>query len=120
MRLYLDDDSASMLLLGLLRQAGHDVCVPADAALVGGLDAAHLAWAIQENRVVLSRNDSDFRALHDLVMIAQGHHSGILAVRFDNDPRKDMRPAAVVRAIGRLIAAGVPVDDSFHVLNHWL
>jgi hypothetical protein len=31
MRLYLDDDSASLLLARLLRQAGHDVQVPGGA-----------------------------------------------------------------------------------------
>jgi hypothetical protein len=33
MRLYLDDDSAAALLARLLRQAGHDVRVPATAVL---------------------------------------------------------------------------------------
>ena len=33
MRLYLDDDTAFPLLARLLRQAGHDVELPADAGL---------------------------------------------------------------------------------------
>jgi hypothetical protein len=35
MRLYLDDDSASLLLARLLRQTGHDVCVPSDVGMAG-------------------------------------------------------------------------------------
>lgn len=119
MRLYLDDDSVSGLLVRLLRQNGHDAIVPADVALAGALDAAHLAWAVREDRLLVSRNDRDFRALHDLVMVAGGHHPGILVVRFDNDPRKDLQPAGIVRAISNLAAAGVPLSDGFHVLNHW-
>ena len=56
MRLYLDDDSAEALLVALLRQAGHDVQVPADVGMLGQPDAVHLAHDVRENRVLLSRN----------------------------------------------------------------
>ena len=41
MRVYLDDDSAALLLARLLRQAGHDVELPADVGLSGEDDAVH-------------------------------------------------------------------------------
>jgi hypothetical protein len=41
MRLYLDDDTAGKLLVRLLRQFGHDVEIPAEAATSGAEDAIH-------------------------------------------------------------------------------
>jgi Domain of unknown function (DUF5615) len=119
MRLYLDDDSAEALLVALLRQAGHDVQIPADVVMVGQPDAVHLTHAVLEDRVLLSRNHDDFENLHDLIMQVQGHHPGLLMVRRDNDPRRDLKPAGIVRAIRKLLAAAVPIRDHFHILNHW-
>jgi hypothetical protein len=119
MNLYLDDDSASVLLARLLRRAGHDVELPTDVGKAGERDAAHFAHAIQEGRLLLSKNHHDFEALHDLVLTAGGHHSGLLVVRNDNNPRRDLNQAGIVRALGKLTAAGVPTVDQFVVLNHW-
>jgi hypothetical protein len=60
MNLYLDDDAASALLARLLRNAGHDVQVPADVGLAGRSDAVHHAHGIREVRLCLSRNYRDF------------------------------------------------------------
>jgi predicted nuclease of predicted toxin-antitoxin system len=119
MRLYLDDDIASGLLVQLLRHAGHDVVVPADLAIAGSEDPVHLRHAIREQRACLTQNYDDFRLLHELVVESRGHHPGIFVVRLDNDPRRDMRPAHIVRAVAKLIAAGVPSADEYIVLNHW-
>jgi predicted nuclease of predicted toxin-antitoxin system len=119
MRLYLDDDSASALLTRLLQQAGHDVETPSGAGLSGRADAIHLTWAIRENRVLLSRNYEDFEELHLLIQQAQGQHPGILVVRQDNDPRRDLTPRGIVRALGNLEAAGVQVQNDYLILNHW-
>jgi hypothetical protein len=119
MRLYLDDDSASTLLARLLRQAAHGVQLPADVGMAGHDDAVHLAQAIREDRVLLSHNHHDFENLHNLIILAGGHHPGILAVRKDNNPKRDLNAAGIVRAIATLLAAGVPIPDQFTVLNHW-
>jgi hypothetical protein len=119
MRLYLDDDIASGLLIQLLRNAGHDVLVPADLGIAGAEDPVHLRHAVRERRACLTQNYGDFRVLHDLVLECQGHHQGILVVRLDNDPNRDMRPPHIVRAIAKLEAAGVPIADEYIVLNHW-
>jgi len=119
MNLYLDDDSVDTLLVRLLRQAGHDVQIPADVGMSGEEDSVHLAYAIGADRVLLSDNHRDFRNLHNLVMQAKGHHSGILIVRKDNDPTRDLKPAGVVRAIRNLEQAAVPLKDEYHNLNHW-
>ena len=119
MRLYPDDDSADALLVALLHQAGHDAQVPADVGMVGDFDSVHLTQAVREDRVLLSRNHDDFENLHDLVMQVQGHYPGVFIVRRDNDPGRDLKPAGIVRAIRNLLAAGIPIRDHFHILNHW-
>jgi hypothetical protein len=49
----------------------------------------------------------------------QGHHPGILVVRKDNDPTRDLKAAGIVRAIRNLEAAGAPIADQYIILNHW-
>jgi predicted nuclease of predicted toxin-antitoxin system len=119
MRLYLDDDSASPLLLRLLRQAGHDTPIPADAGISGADDPVHLKYAVRENRALLSSNYKDFENLHDLMMQVGGHYPGTLIVRRNNDPRRDMKPPGIVRAIRNLVAAAISLADQFVILNHW-
>jgi hypothetical protein len=119
MNLYLDDDTAWGLLSTLLGQAGHNVETPAAVGMVGCKDAVHLAHAVRVNRVLLTQNYKDFQDLHDLVMAAQGHHPGILVIRKDNNPHRDLTPAGIVRAIARLEGAGVQIADNLHILNDW-
>lgn len=120
MRIYIDDDSVGPGLIRLLRRDGHDVQVPADVGLAGSSDQAHLAHAIRDQRAVLTRNYGDFEDLHDLVALAaQGHHQGILVVRYDNNPRNNMSLGDIARAVRNLETAGVPIADSYHELNHW-
>jgi predicted nuclease of predicted toxin-antitoxin system len=119
MRLYLDDDSASSLLTRLLRGTGHDVRLPSEVKLAGANDAVHLAQAIREDRILLSHNHHDFEDLHNLLMVGTGHHSGILVVRKDNNPKRDLDEKGIVRAVGKLLAAGVQLENHFYVMNHW-
>ena len=119
MRLYLDDDSIAALLVALLRRAGHDVQIPADAGTSRADDPVHLTYAVVQDRVFLSHNHRDFEQLHDLIRAVQGHHPGILVVRKDNNPKRDLSVPGIVRAIANLLAAGVPIADTYQVLNHW-
>jgi len=119
MKLYLDDNSCKGLLAILLRKAGHIVVLPSDVGCAGVSDPRHFIHAIQTDFVVLTRDYEDFLALHDLVQATHGQHSGILAVRSDNDIRRDMKDRDIVRAIGNLERAAVPVANEFIVLNHW-
>lgn len=57
--------------------------------------------------------------LHHLILEAGGRHPGIVVVRRDNDPRRDMTPGGVVHAIARLLLAGVPIENKFTVPNLW-
>lgn len=68
---------------------------------------------------MITKNHDDFEDLHSLVRASGGEHSGILVVRSDNDPSRDMKDQDIVRAIGNLEGAGVPIRSEFHILNHW-
>lgn len=118
MNLYLDDDSAKASLSNLLRRAGHQVIVPNGVGLAGVSDPRHLMHAVQQRLILLTRNHDDFEDLHMLLQSAGGMHPGLLVVRFDNDPSRDMKDRDVVRAISNLEAAGVPIGNEFHILNH--
>src|SRR5262245_5010567 len=119
MKLYLDDNSASQLLTQLLQQAGHDVQQPTDVGLGGEDDPVHLAHAVREMRTLITYDHEDFLNLHNLINAAQGHHPGVLVVRRDNDPSRDLKPRGIVRALTNLLTAGVPIADEYIVLNHW-
>src|SRR5215468_8175881 len=98
MNLYLDDDSTEVLLIRLLRAAGHDVQIPGDAGLAGRQDPEHLMYAIRAGRVLLTHNHPDYELLHALVLLAGGGHPGILTVRRDKDRKRDLKARGVVRA----------------------
>ncbi len=119
MRLYLDDDSVSGLLIRLLRDVGHDVEIPADTGLAGEDDPVHLTYAVEEGRVLLSGNHDDFQKLHNLIVRTGGVHPGILVVRRDNNPRRDMSARAIVRSIDNLLASNTSIENRFIILNHW-
>ena len=119
MMLYLDDDIAWPLLAKLLRHAGHDVQLPGDIGMSGSEDPVHLTRAIHDGRVFLTKNHGDFLTLHRLLMEAQGSHPGIVVVRQENDPTRDLTPKGIVAALRKLEAAGVPIDNEYIVLNHW-
>ena len=74
---------------------------------------------MQQRLILVSRNHDDFRDLHLLVQATKGQHHGILIVRADNDPRRDMRDGDLIRALANLGQACVPVANEFHILNHW-
>ena len=119
MNLYVDDNTCKALLVTLLRKAGHQVTVPFDVGTAGTSDARHLVYAVTHALLVLTMDHNDFEDLHLVVQATLGQHPGILAIRLDNDTSRDMKDRDIVRAIGNLERAGVPVVNEFHVLNHW-
>jgi hypothetical protein len=92
---------------------------PDDVGKRGKKDPEQLMHAISSGRIFLTRNHEDFELLHELVLLSGGHHPGVLAARSDNDPTRDMKPSAISRALRNLEAAGVPIADEYHTLNHW-
>jgi hypothetical protein len=49
MRIYLDEDTSSALLVVLLRKAGHQVVRCVDAGMAGKSDPENLLYAIQQD-----------------------------------------------------------------------
>lgn len=119
MNLYLDDDTVDRRLVSMLRKAGHSIVVPSAVDLSGASDARHFIYAIQRSLVLLSRNHDDFLDLHEVVQAAGGGHAGILIVRSDNDPTRDMTLRHIVTALARLESSPVPIENQVFVLNHW-
>jgi hypothetical protein len=119
MRIYIDEDMAAGLLVRLLRKAGHDVEAPAGAGMLGRSDPVQFTFAIHDSRLCLTANYRDYEELHLLVQEARGDHKGILVVRQDNDPARDLTPKGIVAAIRKLEAAGVPIGNEYIILNHW-
>ena len=119
MLLYFDDDSADAAVIRRLADGGHDALTPRAAGTAGYADPVHFMCAIRAGRVLFTHDHEDFTLLHDLVLLAGGHHPGILVVRRDNDPTRDMSPGAMVRAIHNLTASNLAIPDAVHVLNHW-
>jgi predicted nuclease of predicted toxin-antitoxin system len=119
MKLYLDDDSAKAALAARLRNAGHLVVQPSSIGTSGASDPRHLLYAVQNDLVVLTKNHDDFEDLHSLVQGTGGRHPGILVIRADNDPSRDMKDQDIARAIANLERAGVPIVNELHILNHW-
>jgi len=118
-RILLDENMSSHRLAGRLQSAGHDVVLATDVGLTSVSDARVLAWAVAQDRPVVTRDHEDFADLHDLVMAVGGHHPGLLVVRFDNDPRHNLTERAIATAVGNLESSGLAIADEMHVLNHW-
>ena len=77
MRFHLDEHLAN-LVAKALRQYGFDVTTPGDVGLLGADDSSHLAFALSENRIMITHDD-DFLRLHD-----QGtEHAGIAFCHLD-------------------------------------
>jgi hypothetical protein len=87
--------------------------------MTGRSDPRQLELAILQGFVLLTGDHGDFVDLDDLISASGGKHPGILTVRFDNDPKRDMKPRAIVAAIRKLEASGIPIANQLHVLNHW-
>jgi predicted nuclease of predicted toxin-antitoxin system len=119
MRFLIDENMSSPVLASRLRAQGHDPVLAGYVGLLSVTDAQVMIYSITEGLPVLTQDSEDFEDLHDLVIAAAGHHSGILIVRFDNDPRHNLTDRGIATAIGKLESSSIPVRDRIHVLNQW-
>ncbi len=115
LRLLIDEDSQDKVLVRLLREAGHDVVTVNEAGLMGQPDTTVFRYAIDKNRIVLTLNCRDFKALHK----TNPNHPGIFAVYQEADPLKKMSFKIIVKAISNLEVAKIPLANQFISLNHW-
>ena len=113
--LLLDEDSQAKQLVQQLQAAKHDVLTINEIDMVGAPDSDVMAFAQLQNRVVLTRNCSDFYELHRNMP----NHCGILAIYQDADPRKNMSYQGIVKAISNLEVSALPLIGQFIVLNQW-
>jgi predicted nuclease of predicted toxin-antitoxin system len=119
MRFLIDENMSDPLLAARLRARGHDPTLAQDVGLLSAADPRVLIWAIGQALPMLTRDTQDFRDLHELILVAGGHHPGLLLVCFDNDSRHNLSDRAIATAISKLESSGVPIADQLHVLNQW-
>ena len=117
--IYLDDCIYRKLLVSLLRQHGYVVRTPVEAGISGAPDAVHLEYASRHGYVLLTKNPRDFRILHSLWQDEGRRHAGIWLIYEERDKSKNMSLSDIVRAIGNLLASGLPIANELHVLNYW-
>jgi len=117
--IYLDDSQDNDLLITLLRQAGHTVVSPREVTLKGSDDLDHLEYAAQNGYALLTADVRDFETLHERWQQQGRQHAGILLVYYEGNVGKDGTAADIVEAIRKLLAAGVPIANQVHRLNHW-
>jgi predicted nuclease of predicted toxin-antitoxin system len=119
MKIVIDENLSSRALAARLQASGHDVVLVDDVGLLSASDPKVLSWAVRQDRLVLTRDSGDFEDLHELIITCGGHHPGLLLIRFDDNARHNMSPRAIVTAVGKLAASGLPTPDQVHVLNQW-
>lgn len=84
-RLYFDEDVA-VAIADNLRTRGFDVLTARDRLMLQRTDEFHLAFAISEQRAVITHNRVDFEALHQTCLKnAQPHWGVIIAKRRANN-----------------------------------
>src|SRR5947209_12158091 len=77
LRLYLDED-VDVLLADLLAARGFDCLTAVTAGHLGWSDEAHLEYALQESRILISHNCQDFECLAVQWWGQQKEHAGIV------------------------------------------
>jgi predicted nuclease of predicted toxin-antitoxin system len=115
LRLLIDEDSQSKALVQNLRASSHDVLTVNETGLSGQKDSLVLEFAVRNERVLLTRNCKDFKALH----LANLNHSGILGIYQDRNSCKDMSIQEIGRAINNLETSGISLANQFISLNYW-
>lgn len=96
-------------------RGGHDVLTVGEADRTGTPDSAVLTLAAATGRVLLTRNCTDYLALHERGTT----HGGILCVYQDSNLGKAMRYEDIARALGNLEGSGVRLGGMFLALNAW-
>ena len=79
-RLYADEQFP-LPVVQILRDFGHDVLTVQEAEKTGDSDAEVLAFAVNENRAVLTQNRRHFIRLH----LEKPNHDGIIVCTEDRD-----------------------------------
>ena len=84
-RLYFDED-ADARLAEALRQRDYDVETTVDAGLLEASDEEQLAYAVSQQRVLVTHNIRHFPGVHAAWVEAGREHWGIIILSLDNPP----------------------------------
>jgi predicted nuclease of predicted toxin-antitoxin system len=116
MRLLLDENMSDRRLAARLRAQGHDPVLATDVGLLSATDARVFIGAITQALPVLTRDSEDFTDLHDLIMAAGGHQSGVLVVPLTSRRRKHIEnaPEAGRQPIGGLEGSRMQGPEVLH------
>lgn len=80
MRLLFDED-VSVEIAANLKSRGFDVLTVRDAGRLHLTDEAQLAFAVQEQRAIVTHNRLDFELLHAQYLAAEQPHFGIIIAK---------------------------------------
>lgn len=80
MRLLFDED-VSVEVAANLKSHGFDVLTVRDAGRLHLADEAQFAFAVQEQRALVTHNRVDFELLHEQYLASQHPHFGIIIVK---------------------------------------
>lgn len=116
---YLDDDVDQDLLIRLAAAHSHRLISPRSLGHSGDHDALHFLRAVSKCLPVITRNATDFAALHEFALGIGGHHFGLVIVYEEADRRKNMRAIEIIDALSNLELAQVPLANQLLALNHY-
>jgi hypothetical protein len=116
---YLDDDVDQDLLIRLAAKQGHQLISPRAVGHSGDSDALQFLYAASRGMPILTRNASDFEALHEFAIGIGGRHAGLIIIYDEHDRRKNMRPPEIVAALSNLESASSPLLNQLVALNHF-
>ena len=80
---YTDEDIANLVAI-LLRSRGWDILTTIEAGMSGYSDDEQLAYAVSENRCLLTHNRVDYERLHLSYLQVERQHSGIIVTPQNN------------------------------------
>src|SRR5438093_7338157 len=98
LKLYLDDCAYSHQLTLLLRKAGHQVIIPADAGTTHKADLVHFQYAGAIGCVLVPKIPKHFGELQN----ADSNHRGLLPINKANDRHATMAKPEFVGAVGNI------------------
>ncbi len=116
-RVYFDEDSLDLDVIGPLRAAGIDCLTTSEARRLTSPDPDQLVLATESEMVIFTGNQKDFARLHSEWMEAGRHHAGIIICR-----RAVMDVGTQIRALIRLLDAIRPEEfvDRIEYLSRWV
>ena len=93
-KLYLDED-VHVLIADLIRAKCFDVITARDVGLLEKTDEEQLAYAVSQDRTIVTHNQVDFEALAQHYFDSEKTHAGII-LAFRNTPQEITRRLLII------------------------